>query len=63
MIELSNQKLWSGDMNEIQDPTLRCLQNTSALRTHIALKWRDGNIFHGTGNQKKVAVAILTSDK
>lgn len=37
---------------------------TSALRTHIGSKLRDTKRkFHSNGNQKRVRVAILISDK
>ena len=48
-----------------QDPYICCLQETHLRCRHIyrvkVIHWK--NVFHAKGNQRKVGVAILVSDK
>ena len=47
-------------MDKKQDPTICCLQETSALKTYIEGMQK---IFHANGNQKTAGITTLISDK
>lgn len=64
-IELTNQKAQSSWLHKKQDPTVCCLQEThfrSRDTQRLEVKgWK--TTFQANRNKKKVAVAILKSDK
>lgn len=36
---------------------------TSALRTPIQSKWRDGKTLHASGNQKRAGIALIIAEE